>query len=507
MARPIEAVRDINESKDLWKIAVRCKHIWSVTSASKKEHIEMILVDSKGDMIQVIVPPFLVSKYKDELAAGCAYIMQNFKVSNNDFSFKSTNHSFKLIFCGSTSVKKAELPDISVSYLNILGLDAIVEGKFQSNILVDILGGITEISQTQINADNNKSKVVFSITDNSKTEVQCTLWGQLALQLHEYYTTHKEVGNIVVLLINARIKEAQGGFPLNISNAWNGTKLVINDFTIDEVSKLNESLKAEFSLLSSSSMQMDATQSSHYSEFDKFVWKAEIMSLAEITSLQHETICVTVATLEKFEAGQSGWYYDGCVDCTKSVSLKDGKLICYAKHISAEPVPRYKLEIMAVDGKYKSRFIFWDGDCVSLIGKSALQMKNDLIEAGEDNPLEFPYALDAILKKELAIRAVFQPNKGRLSVISFKTDEDIRKKIRASFSSEEPTSKLLTPEPSSQDEPICVDEPLSASADYDPAVGNTTLTPSKRTLNDAVEDLESSQLSSTKLIKDIKKEK
>ncbi|XP_058764466.1 uncharacterized protein LOC131637918 [Vicia villosa] len=139
MARPIEAVRDINESKDLWKIAVRCKHIWSVTSASKKEHIEMILVDSKGDMIQVIVPPFLVSKYKDELAAGCAYIMQNFKVSNNDFSFKSTNHSFKLIFCGSTSVKKAELPDISVSYLNILGLDAIVEGKFQSNVLVGML--------------------------------------------------------------------------------------------------------------------------------------------------------------------------------------------------------------------------------------------------------------------------------------------------------------------------------------------------------------------------------
>ena len=47
MARPIEAVKDINESKDLWKIVVRCKHLWIVTGASKKEHVEMILVDSK----------------------------------------------------------------------------------------------------------------------------------------------------------------------------------------------------------------------------------------------------------------------------------------------------------------------------------------------------------------------------------------------------------------------------------------------------------------------------
>ncbi|CAI8589607.1 unnamed protein product [Vicia faba] len=456
MARPIEVVKDINESNDLWKIAVRCKHLWTMTSASKKEHIKMILVDFKvfyrSDRyefvfvilvlvklneyvrllylytIQVIVPPFLVSKFKEQLAVGCSYVMQNFKVSNNDFSFKSSNHSFKLVFCGSTSVKKAELLDIPMNYLNILHLDAIVEGKFQSNILVDILGGATEISQ--INVDNKKSKVVFSITDN-RFEVQ--------------------YGSIIVLLINASIKEAQGGFPLNIYNAWNGTKLLINDVTLDVVIKLRDSMQSELPLLSSS----------------------KILSLAEITTLQHETTCVIVATLEKFEAGQSGWYYDGCVGCTKSVSLQDGKLVCYSKHISPASVLRYKLEVLVVEDKYKAKFIFWDGDCVKLIGKSALQMKNELIEVGEDDhPLEFPYALDAILKQELAIREIFV-------------------RVKGSFSSEEPTSKLIPTDPSSQDESIFFTEPLSAGADYDPAIGNSTLTPSKRTLPDPVEDIES----------------
>lgn len=60
-----------------------------------------------------------------------------------------------------------------------------------------------------------------------------------------------------------------------------------------------------------------------------------------------------------------------------------------------------------------------------------------LIQAGEDNPLEFPFELDAILKKELAIRAVFQPKYGRLSVIGFRDDDEARRKIQGNFKTEE----------------------------------------------------------------------
>ncbi|XP_058774672.1 uncharacterized protein LOC131648952 [Vicia villosa] len=412
MARPIDYVKEINESKDLWKIAVSCKHIWSVTSSSNKYNIEMVLVDSKvHDMIQAIVPTYLVSKFKSELAAGTSYIMQNFK--------------------------KTDLPDIPAYYLNLLGLDAIVEGRFQSNVLVDILGGITEISQSQINGDNNKNIIVFTIVDTSLFACIDKL-NNMNIQ---------EDSNIVIVLVNARVKEAQGGYPVSVSNTWNGTKLLINDLRFDEVKKQKESLGNDLSLLSTSSLQ--------------------------------------------------------------SVALKDGKLQCYAKHVISEPVPRYKLEVLVVDGNSKAKFIFWDTDYVKLIGKSALQMKMDLIEAGYYDPLEFPYELDSILKKKYTIRAVFQPKNSRLSVIGFKTDEDYRKKSKDSFKGEEHTSKLETPDPLSQDDIISCSEPVSASADYDPSIGNFGLTPSKRSSTDVVEDVESVQQSSTKLkpMTDVKKEK
>lgn len=50
-------------------------------------------------------------------------------------------------------------------------------------------------------------------------------------------------------------------------------------------------------------------------------------------------------------------------------------------------------------------------------------------------------------------------------------------------------------------------EPMSASADYNPAVENSGLTPLKWSLSDTVENMENVQLSSTKLMKDVKKEK
>ncbi|CAL5196453.1 unnamed protein product [Lathyrus oleraceus] len=87
MARPIEDVRDINNSK-LWKIAVRIRDLWFVKSVSNKEHLEMVLADAKCDMVQVIIPSHLASKYKSTLIVGNTYIMQNFKVVNNHFPSK-----------------------------------------------------------------------------------------------------------------------------------------------------------------------------------------------------------------------------------------------------------------------------------------------------------------------------------------------------------------------------------------------------------------------------------
>ncbi|KAF1866668.1 hypothetical protein Lal_00018052 [Lupinus albus] len=55
LSRPFDFIKDLNDSKHLWKIAVRITQIWYVQIPSKLGHLEMILMDSKGDKIQVSV--------------------------------------------------------------------------------------------------------------------------------------------------------------------------------------------------------------------------------------------------------------------------------------------------------------------------------------------------------------------------------------------------------------------------------------------------------------------
>ncbi|XP_058762781.1 uncharacterized protein LOC131636142 isoform X2 [Vicia villosa] len=51
MARSFELVKDINDTKEIWKVAVRVHHKWIVVSKNK-EHFEMLLCDKENSELK-----------------------------------------------------------------------------------------------------------------------------------------------------------------------------------------------------------------------------------------------------------------------------------------------------------------------------------------------------------------------------------------------------------------------------------------------------------------------
>jgi hypothetical protein len=47
MARPFQKIKNLNDSKSLWKIAVRVVDMWTVANSKNKQHIEMVLCDKE----------------------------------------------------------------------------------------------------------------------------------------------------------------------------------------------------------------------------------------------------------------------------------------------------------------------------------------------------------------------------------------------------------------------------------------------------------------------------
>ncbi|KAF1865264.1 hypothetical protein Lal_00004638 [Lupinus albus] len=97
LSRPFDFIKDLNDSKHLWKIAVMITQIWYVQIPPKPEHLEMILMDSKW------------SQYLPE---NNTYVMHNFNVMRNDLHYKVCDHLYRMQFTPSTTLKQREFPDI-----------------------------------------------------------------------------------------------------------------------------------------------------------------------------------------------------------------------------------------------------------------------------------------------------------------------------------------------------------------------------------------------------------
>ncbi|GAU20371.1 hypothetical protein TSUD_11890 [Trifolium subterraneum] len=113
MSRVVDDVKSVNDSKELWKLAVRLEDIWTVTNGGQ-EHLEFLILDKQGDQIQVLLPSEICPMWKTSLKEGETYVMKNFKVHKNDFYVMSCVHPFKTQFMDFFNAKSDDGPMIIV---------------------------------------------------------------------------------------------------------------------------------------------------------------------------------------------------------------------------------------------------------------------------------------------------------------------------------------------------------------------------------------------------------
>ncbi|PNX73057.1 replication factor-A carboxy-terminal domain protein, partial [Trifolium pratense] len=227
MLRAATMLKDINNTKELWKIAVKVKDIWQVVKDGK-ESFELVVVDSKGDDITIIVPHELNAKFNTLIIEKNSYTIQNFQVLKNDDQFKQSQHQFKLRLTGGTRVFYVNQHDIPYPMAKFKDFLEIEEGIWRQDFLYDIIGVVDDIGYTQRFQGSKKVQINFRLRDVSNNKICCTLWENYATQLITYMDEKTDAGGTIVCMKYAKIKPA-GKFPLTVSNTWTTTKLFIND--------------------------------------------------------------------------------------------------------------------------------------------------------------------------------------------------------------------------------------------------------------------------------------
>ncbi|XP_058746207.1 uncharacterized protein LOC131619084 [Vicia villosa] len=207
MARPIEIIVDINDGKELWKLAVRIHHRWNVVS-NNKEHFEMIFVDKSGDDIHVVVPASHMSVFNQKCLLDHTYTVSNFKVVPNVPAFKASAHKYMLKFIARTSVVDDDKHEIPLKPIVFTSCSDIIIGKFVKDVLLDVIGMVGSIGYAQAQSGAKKQQINMVLRDHSNNILNCTLWESYADQFMRFNQDKVDASvTTIVLLQYAKMKE------------------------------------------------------------------------------------------------------------------------------------------------------------------------------------------------------------------------------------------------------------------------------------------------------------
>ncbi|GAU36986.1 hypothetical protein TSUD_150230 [Trifolium subterraneum] len=390
----------------------------------------------------------------------------------------------KLTFSSATRVSDLEIPNIPKTAYNFKDIAEVLKGNFRTDLLVDVHGVVCEIGKVVIASGSKKGNVAFKIKDLSDNVLDCTLWDSLSASFLDIYNSRGDFDPLVLIMKHARVKEPQGLYPLQFTNAWNGTKLLFDE-NIPEIKTFKNSLPQSTPMSVLTQNYTQSSGSSFYNADHLFMKNARALRLAEMKSLRTDTICVTVVKTSHIRISNQGWFFRSCRDCNKKAEGLEPPFICNLGHKSNDPIVKYKLDVEVCDGDEIGKFIFWDNTLDELLGITAADLLKDMEktsvrEIEVDTPIVKPVGEDCDSQPAVQVSDP-QP-------IQTFTAEDISKFDNL-------------------DDDILSTPNVSVSAETESAA-STQKTPAKRTARQkSYDDKVESAVSSTKSVKHIKKEK
>ncbi|XP_058758391.1 uncharacterized protein LOC131631625 [Vicia villosa] len=438
MARPMEKIIDINDTKELWKVAVRVAHKWKVVS-NNNEHFEMIFEDKEGCDIHVVVPTACMAAYNEKFEVGHTYTVSNFAVQPNNLVFEPCSHKFLVKFTGGTAVGDVDKHEIPPKPRTFTSFSDIITDNFQKNVLIDnttlLYSFLFALYSSSISYVLHFQQLLRRYCNNT---INCTLWEDYANEFFKFNENKTATCDPTVILIQyAKVKEA-GQYPLSVTNTFHVTKLLINaDFPCVK-DFLNSFPKESLRIVST----QQTSQSQQYSRTST----NDNVGHSRVQKLLHGAVSC-------------------CHECTKSVRGDKPPYKCDNGHSTEAEIYKYKIEVEGFHGQTSCKFIFWDRECTEILQLSAAQMRETMIKAGITDPLEFPLALNAMLDLDLALRVKWQPSWDSASVVMFIKDSEFVKQFKAPWTD----TQVVSSEPFGTPLPLqikeSVDEAKTDAAD------------------------------------------
>ncbi|XP_058782451.1 uncharacterized protein LOC131656911 [Vicia villosa] len=324
---------------------------------------------------------------------------------------------------------KAALPDIPTHKYIFHPIEDFLKGNYKHDILYDVIGVLQDVVKTQSGGGGRKSCVNITLRDVEGNVIEVALWEAYGKQFLNYTTPNNISGPTIILLTHAWCKpNGVSGLP-SLSNAWNGSRLLIN-LDHPQVAEFKASFGANV-LAGIPALSQSLTCDSSIQSANNF-WTnlSEVKTIQAIAALGKDSYATTIGTTVGFKASKNGWYFESYAGSSGNTD--------------SEPVIKFKVEVEVVYADHKETFVFWDKDCIPYTKKTAKELRQIMKEAGEDNPKIWPAHLDVLLNKAFVFRVKYQQQYRQFSIVKILNEEGLYAKF----------DKYLTPDETMELEPV-----------------------------------------------------
>ncbi|CAI8607822.1 unnamed protein product [Vicia faba] len=237
--------------------------------------MEMVLMDDKGDKIQVSVRKVLLPRFENKNKEGSSYNFKSFGVVANTGAFRTTKHQFKLNFHNGTIITYVGTGMTTLSPYSFVSFTYIF-GKIDMDYLIDVISILSSVGRERVYERNRvATKFKFIELESNGIKLECTLFGSYV----EAFDAFLQFGSYV---------EAFDAF---LQFGCNGNVIVISQY-----------LKVKIYMKDTSEMSLE----------EDFLKLSRRKTIEELKDCQDNIFCIMLGTMKHVISGNN-WWYAACV--------------------------------------------------------------------------------------------------------------------------------------------------------------------------------------------------
>ncbi|XP_012840897.1 PREDICTED: uncharacterized protein LOC105961202 [Erythranthe guttata] len=228
-------------------------------------------------------------------------------------------------------------------------------------LLFDVIGHVVEKGHIkEITTKGEKSKLLDVILqDLEKNTIKCTLWEAFAEQIDAYVTntdqnglwSYFSVSGLKLIVVRST----------SLSNVRHGSQLLIEP----NLKEVLDYRREEVYVPSVSQLSSQLSLSRSYDPL-----QADRMTIDECVESTKVCVGSVLAKILEIESA-ANWWYASCKNCVRKVEPVSKKYWCEECDGFVPVVPRFRVQVSAIDSTGSTSFVMFDRIVMQLIGKSA----------------------------------------------------------------------------------------------------------------------------------------